>query len=323
MAIGSVVALAGGVGGAKLTQGLAAVLESGQLTVVVNTADDFEHLGLYICPDLDTVMYTLCGLNNLETGWGLESESWNFMEALEEIGSETWFRLGDRDLATHIQRTHRMHANDKLSDITADFCSIMGTDVRVLPMSDDPVRTIVDTDIGPIPFQEYFVRLGCSPKVCGFEFEGIQTAVFNPLASESFRAQDLRAVIICPSNPYVSIAPILSLAGARNQLRNIAAPIIAVSPIVDGQAIKGPAAKMMRELGCNPSALSVAQEYRDIVDGFVIDNKDAAKARQIEEMGQRVLVTDTIMTSITVKKRLANNIMDFANEIQRRDISVS
>ncbi|MBO36316.1 MAG: 2-phospho-L-lactate transferase [Anaerolineaceae bacterium] len=320
MAIGSVVALAGGVGGAKLTQGLAAVLESGKLTVVVNTADDFEHLGLYICPDLDTVMYTLCGLNNLEAGWGLELESWNFMEALQEIGSETWFRLGDRDLATHVQRTYRMHANDKLSDITADFCSTMGTDVRVLPMSDDPVRTIVDTDIGPIPFQEYFVRLGCSPKVCGFEFEGIQTAVFNPLASESFNAQDLRAVIICPSNPYVSIAPILSLAGARNQLRNIAAPIIAVSPIVDGQAIKGPAAKMMRELGCNPSALSVAQEYRDIVDGFVIDNKDAAEARQIEEMGQRVLVTDTIMTSITVKKRLANNIMDFANEIQARNI---
>ncbi len=320
MAIGSVVALAGGVGGAKLTQGLAAVLESGKLTVVVNTADDFEHLGLYICPDLDTVMYTLCGLNNLEAGWGLELESWNFMEALQEIGSETWFRLGDRDLATHVQRTYRMHANDKLSDITADFCSTMGTDVRVLPMSDDPVRTIVDTDIGPIPFQEYFVRLGCSPKVCGFEFEGIQTAVFNPLASESFKAQDLRAVIICPSNPYVSIAPILSLAGARNQLRNIAAPIIAVSPIVDGQAIKGPAAKMMRELGCNPSALSVAQEYRDIVDGFVIDNKDAAEARQIEEMGQRVLVTDTIMTSITVKKRLANNIMDFANEIQARNI---
>ena len=320
MAIGSVVALAGGVGGAKLTQGLAAVLESGKLTVVVNTADDFEHLGLYICPDLDTVMYTLCGLNNLEAGWGLELESWNFMEALQEIGSETWFRLGDRDLATHVQRTYRMHANDKLSDITADFCSIMGTDVRVLPMSDDPVRTIVDTDRGPIPFQEYFVRLGCSPKVCGFEFEGIQTAVFNPLASESFNAQDLRAVIICPSNPYVSIAPILSLAGARNQLRNIAAPIIAVSPIVDGQAIKGPAAKMMRELGCNPSALSVAQEYRDIVDGFVIDNKDAAEARQIEEMGQRVLVTDTIMTSITVKKRLANNIMDFANEIQARNI---
>ena len=323
MAIGSVVALAGGVGGAKLTQGLAAVLESGQLTVVVNTADDFEHLGLYICPDLDTVMYTLCGLNNLETGWGLESESWNFMEALEEIGSETWFRLGDRDLATHVQRTHRMHANDKLSDITADFCSIMGTDVRVLPMSDDPVRTIVDTDIGPIPFQEYFVRLGCSPKVCGFEFEGIQTAVFNPLASESFKAQDLRAVIICPSNPYVSIAPILSLAGARDQLQDVAAPIIAVSPIVDGQAIKGPAAKMMRELGYNPSALSVAQAYRGILDGFVIDTKDAAKARQIEEMGQRVLVTDTIMTSIKVKKRLANNIMDFADEIRASDICVS
>ena len=320
MAVGSVVALAGGVGGAKLAQGLAEIVEPGKLTVVVNTADDFEYLGLYICPDLDTVMYTLCDLHNLDTGWGLESESWNFLEALREIGGETWFRLGDRDLATHIQRTHRMHANEKLSDITADFCSTMGTDVRVLPMTDDPVRTMVDTDTGPIPFQEYFVRLGCSPIVRGFTFEGIQTAVFNPLASESLKSQDLKAVIICPSNPYVSIAPILSLAGARKHLRDAAVPIIAVSPIVGGQAIKGPAAKMMRELGCNPSALSVAKEYKDVIDGFVIDKTDASEARKIEEFGQSVLVTDTIMTSIKVKKRLAKNIMDFATEIKVRDI---
>ncbi len=319
MAIGSVVALAGGVGGAKLTKGLAEVLESDKLTVVVNTADDFEHLGLYICPDLDTVMYTLCDLNNLETGWGIKSESWNFLEALREIGGETWFSLGDRDLATHIHRTYRMNAKDKLSDITADFCAIMGTDVRILPMTDDPVRTMVDTEEGRIPFQEYFVRLGCSPKVLGFEFEGIQTAVFNPLASKSLKAQDLAAVIICPSNPYVSIAPILSLAGIRDQLRGIAAPIIAVSPIVDGQAIKGPAAKMMRELGYTPSAVSVAQEYKDITDGFVIDSKDAADAGKIEDIGQRVLVTDTIMTSLKVKKSLADNIMDFANEIKVGD----
>jgi|TARA_B110000263_G_C15281352_1_gene498497 LPPG:FO 2-phospho-L-lactate transferase len=320
VAVGSVVALAGGVGGAKLAQGLAEIVEPGKLTVVVNTADDFEYLGLYICPDLDTVMYTLCDLHNLDTGWGLESESWNFLEALREIGGETWFRLGDRDLATHIQRTHRMHANEKLSDITADFCSTMGTDVRVLPMTDDPVRTMVDTDTGPIPFQEYFVRLGCSPIVRGFTFEGIQTAVFNPLASESLKSQDLKAVIICPSNPYVSIAPILSLAGARKHLRDVAVPIIAVSPIVGGQAIKGPAAKMMRELGCNPSALSVAKEYKDVIDGFVIDKTDASEARKIEEFGQSVLVTDTIMTSIKVKKRLAKNIMDFATEIKVRDI---
>ena len=320
MAVGSVVALAGGVGGAKLAQGLAEIVEPGKLTVVVNTADDFEYLGLYICPDLDTVMYTLCDLHNLDTGWGLESESWNFLEALREIGGETWFRLGDRDLATHIQRTHRMHANEKLSDITADFCSTMGTDVRVLPMTDDPVRTMVDTDTGPIPFQEYFVRLGCSPIVRGFTFEGIQTAVFNPLASESLKSQDLKAVIICPSNPYVSIAPILSLAGARKHLRDAAVPIIAVSPIVGGQAIKGPAAKMMRELGCNPSALSVAKEYKDVIDGIVIDKADASEARKIEEFGQSVLVTDTIMTSIKVKKRLVKNIMDFATEIKVRDI---
>ncbi len=320
MAIGSVVALAGGVGGAKLAQGLAEVLGPGKLTVVVNTADDFEHLGLYMCPDLDTVMYTLCDLHNLETGWGLESESWNFLEALRELGGDTWFRLGDRDLATHIERTHRMRSNDKLSDITADFCAKMGISVRVLPMSDDPVRTMVDTDIGRIPFQEYFVRLGCSPKVRGFEFEGIENAVFNPLASESLKAQNLKAVIICPSNPYVSIAPILSLTGVRDQLRDVVAPIIAVSPIVGGQAIKGPAAKMMRELGCNPSALSVAKEYENVLDGFVIDRSDATEASRIEEIGQRVLITETIMTSIKVKKSLARNIMDFANEIKVRDI---
>ena len=320
MAIGSVVALAGGVGGAKLAQGLAEVLGPGKLTVVVNTADDFEYLGLYICPDLDTVMYTLCDLHNLETGWGLESESWNFLEALREIGGDTWFRLGDRDLATHIERTHRMRSGEKLGAITADFCAKMGTSVRVLPMSDDPVRTIVDTDIGLIPFQEYFVRLGCSPKVRGFEFEGIENAVFNPLASESLKEQDLKAVIICPSNPYVSIAPILSLPSVRNQLRDVVVPIIAVSPIVGGQAIKGPAAKMMRELGCNPSALSVAKEYEDALDGFVIDITDADESSKIEELGQRVLVTETIMTSIESKKRLAKNIIDFASEIRATHI---
>ncbi|HJO34010.1 MAG TPA: 2-phospho-L-lactate transferase [Anaerolineales bacterium] len=322
MDLGSVVALAGGVGGAKMAQGLAAALGPGRLTVVVNTADDFEHLSLHISPDLDTVMYTLAGLQNAETGWGLADESWHFLEALERLGGETWFRLGDRDLGTHVERTRRQRAGEKLSSITEGFCTRLGVAARVLPMSDDPVRTVVHTDAGPIPFQEYFALRKCRPAVRGFEFEGADAAEFHPSAAAALQAGDLSAVLICPSNPYVSIAPILALTGAREYLRTTAAPVIAISPIVGGAALKGPAAKMMRELGENVSAETVAVQYADLLDGFVLDRCDAAEAEAIRARGMRVLLADTVMRTSADEARLAAEILAFAGEFARARVRV-
>jgi LPPG:FO 2-phospho-L-lactate transferase len=322
MDLGSVVALAGGVGGAKMAQGLAATLGPGRLTAVVNTADDFEHLSLHISPDLDTVMYTLSGLQNAETGWGLADESWYFLEALERLGGETWFRLGDRDLGTHVERTRRLRAGEKLGSITEGFCARLGVAAQVLPMSDDPVRTVVHTDAGTMPFQEYFVRRKCRPAVRGFDFEGADAAEFHPSAVAALQAAELTAVVICPSNPYVSIAPILALTGAREWLRTAAAPVIAVSPIVGGAALKGPADKMMRELGENPSAVTVAAEYDGLLDGFVLDRCDAAEAEAIRARGPRVLLADTVMRTSADKARLAAEIMAFAGDFARARVGV-
>ncbi len=322
MALGTVVALAGGVGGAKMAQGLSEVLGTEWLTVVVNTADDFGHLGLHISPDLDTVMYTLAGLQNPETGWGRDDESWSFLEALGRLGGETWFRLGDRDLATHVERTRRLLAGEKLSSITEDFCARLGVAAQVLPMSDNPVRTMVRTDAGLITFQEYFVRQKCVPVVRGFEFEGANVAEFHPAAAAALQAVDLTAVVICPSNPYVSIAPILALAGAREWLRTSPAPVIAVSPIVGGVALKGPAAKMMRELGKKPSAETVAAEYDGLLDGFVLDRVDADEAQAIRARVPRVLLTDTVMRTRADKSGLAAEIMAFAREFSRAPIGL-
>lgn len=322
MALGSVVALAGGVGGAKMAQGLTEALGSGRLTVVVNTADDFEHLGLHISPDLDTVMYTLAGLQNAETGWGLADESWSFLEALKRLGGETWFRLGDGDLATHVERTRRLLAGENLSSITEDFCARLGVAAEVLPMSDNPVRTMVWTDGRRIPFQEYFVRRQCRPAVRGFDFEGSDAAELHPSAAAALQAADLTAVVICPSNPYVSIAPILALAGARECLCTSPAPVIAVSPIVGGAALKGPAAKMMRELGKNPAAETVAVEYDGLLDGFVLDQVDAAEADAIRARGPRVLLADTVMHTRADKARLAAEIMSFAAEFSRPPVGL-
>ncbi len=316
------VALAGGVGGAKMAQGLAAALGLGRLTVVVNTADDFEHLGLHISPDLDTVMYTLAGLQNVETGWGLADESWHFLEALERLGGETWFRLGDRDLATHVERTRRLREGESFSSITEGFCARLGVAARVLPMSDDPVRTVVHTDAGSIPFQEYFVRRKCRPAVRGFDFEGADAAEFHPAAAAALQAADLTAVLICPSNPYVSIAPILALTGARECLRTAAAPVIAISPIVGGAALKGPAAKMMRELGENAAAETVAAQYADLLDGFVLDRCDAGEAEAIRARGPRVLLADTVMRTSADKARLAAEILAFAREFASARVGV-
>jgi LPPG:FO 2-phospho-L-lactate transferase len=253
----SVLALAGGVGGAKLADGLAAILPPGDLTVAVNTGDDFEHLGLRISPDIDTVLYTLSGLNNREQGWGLEGETWAFMNALERLGGATWFRLGDRDMATHIERTRRLRT-ETLSAITADFAVRLGIKQAIVPVTDDPAPTMVATDEGLLPFQDYFVRLQCRPRVERLEFPGIADASMSPGFAVALADPALTQIVICPSNPFLSILPILTLPGVRDALSARSVPVIAVSPIIGGQAVKGPAAKIMTELGMPVSPVGVA-----------------------------------------------------------------
>lgn len=306
-----VVALAGGVGGAKLVDGLAAVVPAENLTVVVNTGDDFEHLGLSISPDLDTVMYTLAGVANPETGWGRADETWAFIETLETLGGPTWFRLGDRDLALHMERTRRLRQGETLSEVTADLCVALDIHVRLLPMSDDPIRTIVDTNEGKLAFQEYFVARACEPVVRSFEFHGAESAAPAPEVIEALEESDL--VIYCPSNPWVSLDPILAVPGMRKAVQ--ARPTIGVSPIIGGKAIKGPAAKMYAELGVEPSALAVAQHYPEL-DAFVIDAADAEWMESIRALGLQPFVTNTVMDSDAARKRLAQEVLEFVGELE-------
>jgi len=303
-----VIALAGGVGGAKLAHGLAQILPPEDLTVVVNTGDDFEHLGLHISPDLDTVMYTLAGLANPETGWGLRDESWNFLDALGRLGGETWFRLGDRDLATHVERSHRLWAGESLTEVTAALCAALDIRVRVLPMTDDIFRTMVQTEEGELEFQEYFVQRRCEPRVTGFRFDGLGSAFPTEQVLIVLDAADV--IIFCPSNPFVSLDPILSLPGVRERVGRKGA--VAVSPIVGGQAIKGPAAKMFAELGMEVTAASVAAHYAGLLRGFVLDEVDAELKPSIESDTLQVLVTKTVMRSDADRARLAREVLDFA-----------
>ena len=301
-----IVALAGGVGGAKLVDGLAQILPPEDLTVIVNTGDDFEHYGLYICPDLDTVCYTLAGLANPETGWGRADETWNAMENARMLAGPSWFNLGDQDLGTHLERTRRLREGDSLSRITKDFCKAWGVEHTVLPMSDKPVRTIVETEDGELAFQEYFVHRRCEPRVTGFRFEGVEAAEPAPGAREAIQSAD--AVVICPSNPWVSIDPILRV------IPKMEKPVYAVSPIIGGQAVKGPAAKMYRELGIEPSALAVANHYREMLKGFVLDSTDAQLEEGVEGLNLKVCVTNTLMSSHDDRKRLARQVLDFVGE---------
>ena len=308
-------AISGGVGGAKLALGLSRVLSSEQLSIVANTGDDFEHLGFYICPDLDTVMYTLSDLSNKELGWGQAGESWNFLSALERLGGETWFRLGDRDLATHTRRTSLLKNGDSLSQATNKLCSALGISHPIIPMCDSVVSTQVNIDNGEkLAFQHYFVRDRCAPVVTGFEFAGIEQAEPSPLFTSAMADERLACILICPSNPFVSVDPVLGIPGVMNAMQRSSAPLIAVSPIVGGQAIKGPAAKMMRELGMPETALAVAKHYQGRIDGFVIDNKDEAMQADIEALGIKVLVTPTIMKNLEDRVGLAEACLQFAAE---------
>lgn len=302
-----ITALAGGVGGAKLAHGLAQILAPEELTIIVNTGDDFEHLGMYICPDLDTVCYTLGGLANSETGWGRAGETWNTITNIEKLGGPTWFRLGDQDIATHLERTRRLKEGLSLSQITKDFCKAWGIQHTILPMSDSPVRTMVDSDEGELAFQEYFVHRQCAPKVKGFRFDGVEVA--KPVVGAKEAIEEADAIVICPSNPWVSVDPILRV------IKKINKPIVAVSPIIGGKTVKGPAAKMYTELGIEPSALAVAKHYRNILTGFVLDNLDLSMETDVKNMSIKTLTTDTLMNNLTGRTRLAKDVLHFIGSL--------
>lgn len=313
MTAGRVVALTGGVGGAKLALGLSRLLPPENLLLVANTGDDFEHLGLAISPDIDTVMYTLAGLANPELGWGRRDETWSFMDTLAAIGGETWFRLGDCDLAVHVERTRRLHAGESLSVITDDFCRRLGVAPRVLPMTDDRLRTRLRTDAGWIDFQDYFVRQQCRPVVREVAFAGAEQARPHPHLLAALADPALRAVVICPSNPFISVEPILALPGVRASLAACQAPVIAVTPIIGGRAVKGPTAKIMTELGLTPSASVVATRYADILDGYVLDHADAAEAATISA---RVTLAKTLMATLMDRENLARVTLQAADSVR-------
>jgi len=305
-----VVALSGGIGGAKLALGLSRIMKPDDLIVVANVGDDFEHLGLHISPDADTLMYTLAGLDNAKLGWGRQDETWSFMETLSALGGEDWFRLGDRDLAVHVERTRRLRRGESLSAVTAGFCRRLGVGPRVLPATDDRLRTRLRTDEGWLDFQDYFVRLQCRPQVRELAFDGAADARPHPDLLAALRDERLRAVVICPSNPFISVEPVLAVPGMREALSTCIAPVIAVSPIIGGRAVKGPTAKMMRELGMIPGAAAVAERYGDLIDGYVMDMGDAAEAAHVKP---KVTLAPTLMTSLAEKEQLARVVLGAAD----------
>jgi LPPG:FO 2-phospho-L-lactate transferase len=307
-----VVALSGGIGGAKLALGLSRVIDPADLMVVANTGDDFEHLGLAISPDLDTLMYTFAGLDDPARGWGRRDETWTFMAALERLGGETWFQLGDGDLATHIERTRRLSADEHLSTITADLCRRLGIGARILPMSDDPVRTRLRTADGWLDFQDYFVRRRCEPTVLEVAYEGAATARAHPDVLAALADPRLRAVVICPSNPYLSIEPILAVGGLRAAIARCAAPVVAVSPIIGGHAVKGPTAKMMAELGLPTRASAVAYRYADLLDGYVLDHGDVGEQA---ELAMPATATQTLMRTLADRESLARAVLAMADAL--------
>jgi len=310
-----VVALTGGIGGAKLALGLHRVLPRGALACIVNTGDDFVHLGLHVSPDLDTTLYTLAGRENPEQGWGRRDETWTFMHALEELGGETWFRLGDGDLALHVERTRRLAAGETLSAIMDDVRRRFGIASRLLPMSDDAVATRVHTPDAELPFQDYFVRLGAAPEVRAIEFAGAAQARTSAALAEVLGSPRLHAIVVCPSNPYLSIDPILAVPGLAAALRAPGVPVVAVSPLIDGRAVKGPTAKIMRELGMEASNRAIAAHYGDLLDGLVIDESD--RSAELPH-GLPTHATRTLMKSLDDREMLARATLEFAGHLCRR-----
>ena len=313
--MGTVVALGGQVGGAKLADGLHR-LRGRDLAFVVNTGDDYEHLGLSFSPDLDTALYTLAGIASPGAGWEPEAESHALHGMLKALGGPAQPPIGDKSLAATLLRTQGLAAGRRLTEITLDFCRRLGIEARVLPMSDDPVRTHVLTADGAIPFPEYFGELGCEPRARGLEYAGADQARISDEVLDALHAADLEAVVICPSNPFHGIGPILEISGMRELLRKRGAPVIAVTPIVGGKALKGSAGKMMRELGKEPSPRSVAGQYLRLIDGFVIDRQDEALAQSVRSLGMEVLAAPTVMRSLEDRVTLARAVLDFARTVR-------
>lgn len=309
------IALCGGVGGAKLALGLERVLPADALTIVVNTGDDFRHLGLHVSPDIDTVLYTLSGLSNQELGWGLEGETWRFMDGLEKLGGPTWFRLGDRDLATHAVRTTMLAEGRSLSDITQHLAARLGVRPQIVPMSDDLVATGVETDEGLLEFQTYFVGRRAEPRVRAIRFEGAATAQPAPAAAAAMARTDLAGIIICPSNPWLSIDPLLAIPGWRQLLAERRVPLVAVTPIVGGKAVKGPTAKIMGELGLPLDVLAIVDHYRGLIDGFVLDTVDADRESML---GLPTMVTNSLMRSLEDRTALAEATLGFCRRLAVR-----
>lgn len=311
---GRVLALSGGIGGAKLALGLSRVLPAEDLVVVANTGDDFRHLGLAISPDIDTLLYTLSGLADPVKGWGRRGETWSFMAALAGLGGETWFQLGDGDLALHVERTRRLAAGETLSEVVEAIRLRLGIGPKILPVTDDPVPTRIRTQDGWLDFQEYFVRLRCEPAVLGFAFSGAEVAQPQAEILPLLRDPGLRAVVICPSNPFISVDPILAVPGIRAAIAACAAPVVAVSPIIGGQAVKGPTAKMMRELDLPVGAAAVARHYDGLVDIFVSDQGDGAVALPPGMAGRQA---KTLMTDLADRENLARVVLDAADAWSR------
>ena len=307
---GQVVVLTGGVGGAKLVLGLCHALPPEQVTAIVNTGDDFTHLGLAVSPDIDTLLYTLAGKANATQGWGRAGETWSFMEALRSLGGEDWFLLGDGDLALHVLRTQRLRAGDRLSTIIADFASAWGIGARILPMTDDRVVTQLQTDGGLLDFQDYFVRRRCEPKVEAIRFTGAKAAAPAPGVIEAIRDPDCRAILIAPSNPYLSVDPILAVPGIREALADASAPVVAVSPLIGGKAVKGPTAKLMSELDIRPDAASIAEHYAGWLDALLVDTQDPPVTLPIAQAR-----ADTLMTSLEDRIRVASAALDLADRL--------
>lgn len=305
-----VIALSGGVGGAKLAVGLAQWLAPADLAIVANVGDDFEHLGLTICPDIDTLAYSLSGIADPAQGWGRADESWHFMATLEKLGGETWFRLGDRDLALHVERTRRLQTGDTLSEVTFALARRLGASHAILPASDDPIRTIVETDAGVLRFQDYFVRRRCEPVVRGLRYRGAAGARPAPGVLRALADPDLEAIVICPSNPFLSIDPVLAVSGMRQAIAATGVPVVAVSPVIAGQAVKGPTAKIMRELGLPLGNVAIARHYAGLADVLVIDRGDAGEAREVEGCGMSCMIADTLMSDEAAKRRLARAVLD-------------
>ena len=303
--------LSGGVGGAKLVLGLSQVLNNDDFMTIVNTGDDFVHLGLKICPDIDTIIYTLAELVDQERGWGLKDESWNFLDKTKLLGGESWFNLGDKDLATHVHRTQRLAKGEDLTSITKNLASSFGVEAKIVPMTNDLVSTVVETQEGDLAFQHYFVRDRCLPIVKRFRFEGIKSSVINPSIKEYGEENNKSAVLLAPSNPFVSIDPIIGVPGMTEELVKMKGPKIAISPIINSKAIKGPAAKMMQELGIPSTSIEVTNHYKGLIDAVVIDHADAALSETIEDMGIKVFVTNTVMHSLKEKITLANECLNF------------